>query len=174
MVIFAGSAVVSAATFVGCVTRLSAVWLRGHSGASASTTGMSSTLPYRYISPLSCCRHSPFFVNALHLQLGAMPRLNRMLASPMLHIKQHSALSLSFLCSTNSAAQLAAADAGALSAVQELLHSNRTQIVVTGLRFIFNLACVAIRVHATKLLATHQLAGTTTPGRRRNSCSWVL
>ena len=106
----------------------------------------------------ACRRLLPLIVNALSLQLGAMPRLNRMLASPMLHVKQHSALSLSFLCSTNSSAQLAAADAGALSAVQDLLHSNRAQVVVTGLRFIFNLACVAIvnRCTITSIVPSYQ------------------
>jgi hypothetical protein len=90
-----------------------------------------------------------------------------MLASPMLHVKQHSALSLSFLCSTNSAAQLAAVEAGALSVVQNLFRSNRTHAVVTGLRFIFNIACVASAI----LRRTHRCvsrrftlsAGTTTP-----------
>jgi hypothetical protein len=95
------------------------------------------------------------------LQIGALHRLNRMIASPMLHLKQHSALSLSFLCSTNSTAQLSAVDAGALSVVQDLFRSNRTDAVVTGLRFIFNLACVA----PLSLLLTNNC-----PLHRRNSC----
>ncbi len=93
---------------------------------------------FMLLSFFSSCHAISFFT-----QLGALQRLNRMLASPMLHIKQHSALSLSFLCSTNSTAQLAAVEAGALSVVQNLFRSNRTHVVVTALRFIFNIACVA-------------------------------
>jgi hypothetical protein len=89
----------------------------------------------------------PQFVNACYAQLGALQRLNRLLSSPVLYIKQHAALSLSFLCSTNASAQLAAVDSGALSVVQDLLRSSRSQIVVTGLRFIFNLACVVSPQH---------------------------
>ncbi len=83
------------------------------------------------------------------LQLGAMQRLHRMLASPMLHMKQHAAQSISLLCSTNPMAQLAATEAGTLLLVQDLFRSNRTEVLVTGLRFIFNLACVtsAISLH---------------------------
>jgi hypothetical protein len=73
-------------------------------------------------------------------QLGAVHSLSRMLASPKLHLKEHAALSLCFLCSTNSTVQLAAVDCGALSVVNDLLQSSRTHIIVTGLRFIFNLA----------------------------------
>ncbi len=100
--------------------------------------------------------------NITLLQLGALHRLNRMIASPMLHLKQHSALSLSFICSCNSTAQLSAVDGGALSVVQDLFRSNRTDAVVTGLRFIFNLACVAL----LSLLVTNNC-----PFHRRKSSS---
>jgi hypothetical protein len=105
-------------------------------GPSAPCFRGASSLCRLSSSPKVTSTH--FFV-----QLGALQRLNRMLASPMLHMKQHAALSLSFLCSTNSTAQLAAVDAGALSVVQDLIASKRSHAVVTGLRFIFNLACVA-------------------------------
>ena len=98
---------------------------------------------FRGACPYSMLNAAFFLPPISRLQLGALHRLNRMIASPMLHLKQHSALSLSFLCSTNSTAQLSAVDAGALSVVQDLFRSNRTDAVVTGLRFIFNLACVA-------------------------------
>ena len=65
-----------------------------------------------------------------------------MLSSPMLHNKQHAALCVSFLCSANTSAQLAAVDTGALSVVQDFLRNSRTEIIVTGLKFIFNLAYV--------------------------------
>ena len=68
--------------------------------------------------------------------------VGRHMLSIMLHMKQHAALSISFLCSTNSMAQLAATEAGTLSVVQDLFRSSRTEVLFTGLRFIFNLSCV--------------------------------
>jgi hypothetical protein len=109
--------------------------------AFVSTTGTFNSLPWRCSIPFD----SFFLLPTVYaLQLGALQRLNRMLSSPVLHIKQHAALSLSFLCSTNASVQLAALDIGALSVVQELLSSRRTEVAVTGLRFIFNLACVIL------------------------------
>lgn len=109
--------------------------LRQQQKPSASCSRGAHSLSHDLILALMCdC--------IVFLQLGALPRLHRMLASPMLHMKQHAALSISFLCSTNSMAQLAATEAGTLSVVQDLFRSSRTEVLVTGLRFIFNLACV--------------------------------